>query len=71
MKINELLTKFTIQMSNEERDLLDKMGNDVKVIHAYTDRERFVIESLIRKALVSKIVRNGSVLVVANENYKP
>ena len=58
-------------MSNEERDMLDKMGSDIKVIHAYTERERFVIESLIRKALVSKIVRNGSVLVVANENYKP
>jgi hypothetical protein len=71
MKINELLNKFTIQMSNEERDMLDKMGSDIKVIHAYTERERFVIESLIRKALVSKIVRNGSVLVVANENYKP
>jgi hypothetical protein len=44
---------------------------DVTPIHAYTEREQFVIESLIRKALVSKVVKNGRILVMANETYKP
>jgi hypothetical protein len=70
MKINELLNKFTIQMSNEERDVLESMGSELRSLDAFTERERFMIESLIRKALVSKIVRNGNVLVVANEAYK-
>jgi len=70
MKINELLNKFTIQMSNEERDMLERMGTEIRTIHSFTERERFIIESLIRKALVSKVVKNGSMLVVANESYK-
>lgn len=70
MKINELLTKFTIQTSNEEQKVLESMGTEVKSLQAFTERERFIIEALIRKALVSKIVRNGNVLVVANETYK-
>lgn len=70
MKINELLTQFTIQMSNEERDMLESMGTEVRTILSFTERERFVIESLIRKALVSKVVKNGTMLVVANESYK-
>jgi len=71
MKINELLTKFTIQMSNEERAMLEKMDDRVTSINAFTEREQFIIEALIRKALVSKIVKGGNVLVVPNESYKP
>lgn len=72
MKVNELLQKFTIALSNEESEVLEQMSTtDVHPLHAYTEREQFVIESLIRKALVSKVIRNGNILVMANEAYKP
>ena len=72
MKINELLQTFTTALSNEESEVLNQMSKgDVTPIHAYTEREQFVIESLIRKALVSKVVKNGRILVMANETYKP
>lgn len=66
MKINQLLGEFTINMSNEERDLLNKMES-VAPLMTYNERERFVIEGLIRKSLVSKVVKDNTVLVVQNE----
>jgi len=71
MKINELISKFTIQLSNEESEVLEGMKDKVSPLHSYTPREQFVIETLIRKAVVSKVVRNGTVLVMANEEFKP
>lgn len=70
MKLNELISKFTIALSNEEAKVLEGMKDSVSPLHSYTPREQFVIESLIRKALVSKVVKNGTVLVMANEEYK-
>jgi len=71
MKINELLTKFTIALSNEESKVLESMKDKIAPLYSYPPREQFVIEGLIRKALVSKVVKNGTVLVMANEEYKP
>jgi hypothetical protein len=65
MKINELITKFTIAMSNEEAELLGRI-NTATSIHEFSERERVVIEGLVRKSLLSKINRNGNILVVAN-----
>jgi len=70
MKINELISKFIIALSNEEAKVLEGMGDKIAPFHSYTPREQFVIENLIRKALVSKVVKNGSVLVMANEEYR-
>jgi len=66
MKINELLHKFTIQCTNEERAVLTKC-NHVRSLDSYSERDRFVIEGLIRKALVSKLIQDGTVMVVVNE----
>jgi len=66
MKLNELLTDFQIEMSNEEKEVLAKC-KAVRPIHTFSERDRFVIEGLIRKSLVSKIIHNGDVLVVTNE----
>jgi len=71
MKINELISKFTIALSNEEASVLENMKDRISPLYSYTPREQFVIETLIRKALVSKVVKNGTVLVMANEEYKP
>lgn len=66
MKLNELLTDFNIQMSNEEQEVL-KRCKSVRPLHTFSERDKFVIEGLIRKSLVSKIIHNGDVLVVTNE----
>ena len=66
MKINELLHKFTIHCTNEERAVLKKC-NHVRSLDSYSERDRFVIEGLIRKALLSKLIQDGTVMVVVNE----
>jgi hypothetical protein len=65
MKLNDLISSFTIALTNEERDLLEKM-QDVALLSSYPEREQFVIENLIRKSMVSKIVRQQQTMVVKN-----
>jgi hypothetical protein len=66
MKINELLNRFEIFTTNEEQKLLDKLDG-VSPIEYYTERERFVIENLIKKSLVSKVKHNNSYMVKKND----
>lgn len=66
MKINDLLGEFSIQTSNEEKEVLAKVKDPIP-FHAFPEREQFVIEGLIRKALITKVNRNGMIVVVANE----
>ena len=68
MKINDLVGEFTIAMSNEESEVLKKLYNPLP-LHSFPEREQFVIEGLIRKALVSKVRNNNMTLVVANEDF--
>ena len=68
MKINDLVGEFTIAMSNEESEGLKKLDNPLP-LHSFPEREQFVIEGLIRKALVSKVRNNNMTLVVANEDF--
>jgi|TARA_B110000438_G_scaffold106942_1_gene105182 hypothetical protein len=66
MKMNELISEFTIAMSNEEEEVLNKLSYPLP-LHSFHEREQFIIESLIRKALVSRVRNDNMVLVVANE----
>lgn len=66
MKINELLNGFEIFVTNEEKEVLEKMEG-LKSIDLYDERERFVIENLIRKSLVSKVRHNTTYLVKRND----
>jgi hypothetical protein len=66
MKLNDLVGEFRIILTNEESAVLDRM-EDVAFLSSYNERDRYVIENLIRKSLVSKVVRNGEVLVVRND----
>lgn len=66
MKLNDLIENFSIAMSNEEAEVLEKVQG-VRMLNSYTERERFVIENLIRKSLVSKITVKGNVWVTSNE----
>lgn len=69
MKLNELILDFTIATTNEEQGILDKMSG-VTPIDAFDERDRFIIENLIRKSLVSKVKHNGIIMVLVNEAYK-
>ena len=66
MKLNELLTQFTIALINEEAKVL-KSVKGVMPIESFDEREQFVLEGLIKKSLVSKVHNNGNIMVVANE----
>ncbi|MBR19832.1 MAG: hypothetical protein CMA64_06765 [Euryarchaeota archaeon] len=66
MKINELITEFHIQRSNEEQAVLDKC-KEARSFDSFPERERSILETLIRKALVSKVIDGRTIMVIANE----
>jgi len=66
MKLNELIEDFIIYTTNEEKAVLSKL-DDIVSLDTFPEREQAIIENLIRKSLVSKINRKGSILVMANE----
>lgn len=66
MKLNELIKSFEIFKTNEEKELLDKIDKPC-YFEAFTEHEKFVVENLIRKSLVSKVNYKGSVVIIPNE----
>ena len=65
MRINELIQEFTIQTSNEEKDMLSKLQS-VKNLDTFMERDQEVINQLIRKSLVRRMDKAGQTMVVAN-----
>jgi hypothetical protein len=65
MKINELIQNFTIFTTNEENAVLDKLTEPC-YIENFNERDRTVIENLIRKSLVTKIIHHGGVMIKQN-----
>lgn len=66
MKLNELISSFVIQLSNEEDAIYEKLDARTPLAQ-FSEREQFIIQNLIRKSLVSKVVLNGQTLVVRND----
>ena len=66
MKINELLGKFEIFTTNEEYKLLAKLDTETP-LQSFPERQRFVIENMIKKSLVSKKMRGKQVMVIRND----
>lgn len=66
MKLNDLIGEFRIALTNEESEVLENMAN-VAPLLSYREREQQVIQNLIRKSLVTKIMRNDECLVVRND----
>ena len=66
MKIQDVLENFVIHVSNEEKALLDRL-NGLRAIDEFTEREKFILENLIRKSVVSKIKNGGSYSVSKNQ----
>jgi len=69
MKLTDVISKFSIAITNEENDVLGKMQG-VQPLDVYTEREQVVIGNLIRKSLVSKVDHNGVTLVLVNETFQ-
>jgi hypothetical protein len=65
MKINELLNGFSIFTTKEEEAMLKKLQGPV-FLNTFDERERFIIEGMIRKSLVIKIGHTNP-KVIANE----
>jgi len=53
-------------VSNEESTVLEKLDRTMP-LSLFTEREKFVIENLVKKSLVSKIVSNTQTVVVRND----
>lgn len=68
MKINELIDSFEIWTTNEERELLSKLKNPVK-LSSMNEHDQFRVQAMIRKSLVTK-VGHIDPSVVANEKNK-
>ena len=66
MKLNELITEFDIYMTNEERALYEQLDQVVPMI-SFNERQRVIVNNLIRKSLVSKIRHNNQVMVARND----
>ena len=68
MKINELIQDFEIWTTNEEKSLLKKLKDPIK-LSQLSEQDQFKVQAMIRKSLITKIGFNDP-SVVANEKYK-
>lgn len=59
MKIKDVIEKFEIFITNEEHELLEKIGNRIVPRTTFTERERFILENLVRKSLIQKIQKEN------------
>ena len=68
MKINELIHDFEIWTTNEEKSLLKKLKDPVK-LSQLSEQDQFKVQAMVRKSLITKIGFDDP-SVVANEKYK-
>ena len=66
MKLNDLIGNFEIALNNEEKQLLRRLDGVMKP-EQFTEREQTIVDNMVRKSVVSKIVHNGKVYLVKNE----
>ena len=55
MKLNELISDFSVFTTIEEQSLLATMPDLELPYNSYNERQQFILDNLIRKSLVSKI----------------
>lgn len=66
MRIQEIQDGTKIIVSNEESSVLGKI-RDFAMLETFNERERYIIESLVKKSLVTRIPRNNSYVIVKND----
>lgn len=69
MKINELLGEFSIFMSNEEKEIYDKISEDYVPLASYSEREQTHINNLIRKSIIKRAKQGTEFVIKKNERY--
>lgn len=62
MKTEELAQNIHIWRNNEEQSLLNKI-TEPKILESFEERERTIVESLIRKNLLIKVKGKNSTYV--------
>lgn len=53
-------------MNNEEAELIETI-NKPCLIDSFNEREQTIIQGLIRKSLVSKVVKDGYAYIIRND----
>lgn len=66
MKLNELITDFTIYLTNEEHALLENVSG-LTPLSSFQEREQVIINNLIRKSVLTKVIYNNQVMVMTND----
>ena len=66
MKLNDLVGNFSIYLTNEEKAVLDKISG-ARLLSEFEDRDAVIIEGLIRKSVVSKVMYKQQPMVMRNE----
>jgi hypothetical protein len=66
MKLNELIKDFSIYITNEEESLLETI-NGLIPLSSFQERDQTIINNLIRKSVVSKVLYNNHVMVMKND----
>ncbi len=67
MRLRNILQNISIYVTNEEQDLLDKFPDHQVNLASVVERDKIVIENLIRKSLITKINNNGVIFVKKNK----
>lgn len=65
MKVNEFVRKVEVWTSKEEKELLESI-TEPKVVSSFDERDRTIIDSLIRKSLLIKVQGKHSSYVYPN-----
>jgi len=66
MKLNELISDFSIYVTNEEQELAETLDRPVP-LSTFNERERIIIDSLVRKSVISKVIQHGLTMVIKND----
>lgn len=66
MKLSDIITDFEIYTTNEEQALLQKLPENFTPVNTFSERERFVIDNLVKKSLVSKFITNNNFFIKKN-----
>ncbi len=65
MKINEFARKLNVWTSKEEKAVLENI-TEPRTLTSFSERERTIIEGLIRKSLLIKVQGKNSTYVYPN-----
>ena len=65
MRLNELIRSYNVWVSNEERELFDKI-TEPTLYESFNERQKTIIESLVRKSLLIKVNGKHSTYIYPN-----